>query len=68
MYNWSTDEKQFKKADPKGYKIWKLEQMINWGLGGEKLDKRLLKKHWQKLFLDPIKSAYLEFLLWPKNK
>ncbi len=67
MYNWSVDEKQFKKADPEGYQIWRLEQMINWGLGGEKLDKKLLKKHWDKLFLDPAKKAYLKFLLWPKK-
>ena len=25
MYNWSVDEAQFKKADPQGYKLWRLE-------------------------------------------
>ena len=35
MYNWSVDEKNFKKEDPQGYKIWKLEQLINYGLGEE---------------------------------
>ena len=29
MYNWSVDEKKFKKEDPEGYKIWKLEQGKN---------------------------------------
>lgn len=58
MYNWSVDEKKFKKENPKGYQIWRLEQMINWGLGGEKLDKRLLHKYWSKLFLDPFKKRY----------
>ena len=66
MYNWSVDEKQLKKY-PEKYKIWKLEQMINWGLGNEKLDEALLRKYWRKLFLDPIKKKYLTFLLWPKS-
>lgn len=67
MYNWSIDEKKFKKADPEGYEIWRLEQMINWGLGGEKLKKLYLHRYWDRLFLDPIKKKYLEFLLWPRK-
>lgn len=65
MYNWSVDEKAFKKADPEGYEIWRLEQMINWGLGGEKLNERLVRKYWPKLFMDEPTRAYLTFLLWP---
>ncbi|OGZ55077.1 MAG: hypothetical protein A3H64_03800 [Candidatus Ryanbacteria bacterium RIFCSPLOWO2_02_FULL_45_11c] len=65
MYNWSVDEKAFKKADPEGYEKWRLEQMINWGLGGEKLNEAKLRKYWDKLYLDPIKRWYVEFLLWP---
>jgi len=68
MYNWSVDEKQFREADPEGYRIWKIEQMVNWGLNGEKLDERMLKKYWDKLFLDPVKRSYLQFLLWPEKK
>ncbi len=67
MYNWSVDEKLFKKEDPEGYKIWKIEQMINWGLGNEKLNERLVRKYWKKLFMDPLTRNYLEFLLWPKK-
>jgi len=67
MYNWSIDEEKFKKADPEGYKIWRLEQMINWGLGEDKLNEKLLRRYWKKLFLDPLKKNYLEFLLWPKT-
>ena len=65
MYNWSVDEKRFKKENPESYKIWKLEQMINHGLGGGKLDKDLVKKYWKKLFMDQITKKYLQFLLWP---
>ena len=67
MYNWSVDEQAFKKADPEGYEKWRLEQMINWGLGGEKLDEAKLRKYWDSLFLDPNKRNYLAFLLWPQN-
>lgn len=66
MYNWSVDEKQLKKY-PEKYKIWKLEQMINWGLGGEKLDEASLRQYWKKLFMDKPTKDYLEFLLWPRK-
>jgi len=67
MYNWSVDEKKFKKEDPEGYQIWKLEQMINYGLGGEKLDEKLVRKYWKKLFIEPEIKKFLEFLLWPEK-
>lgn len=64
MYNWSVDEKAFKKADPEGYRIWRIEQTINYGLGDEKLDQKLVKKYWKKLFMDEPTRKYLKFLLW----
>lgn len=67
MYNWSIDEKKFKKENPKGYKIWRLEQMINYGLGNEKLNEGLVKKYWEKILMDEITKKYLKFLLWPKK-
>jgi len=67
MYNWSVDEKKFKKENPKEYKIWKLEQMINYGLGGEKLKEKLVRKYWKKLFMDSLTKQYLKLLLWPKK-
>jgi hypothetical protein len=67
MYNWSVDEKAFKKADPEGYKIWRLEQMINFGLNGKKLNKKELKKYWDKLQIDPAKKRFLSFLLHGKT-
>ena len=67
MYNWSVDEEAFKKADPEGYEIWRLEQMINYGLGGEELNDELIPKYWEKLYLDTPTKHYLEFLLWPER-
>ena len=68
MYNWSTDEKKFKKEDPEGYKLWRLTQLINYGLDGEKLDRREVKRAWPKIkdSLDPYKKRALEYLLWEK--
>jgi len=70
MYNWSIDEKKFKKEDPKRYKIWRLEQSINYGEPGEKLQKQELKKYWDFIRdnIDPSYRLFLEFLLWPKKK
>jgi len=66
MYNWSTDTKELKKY-PEKYSIWKLEQLINYGLNGEKLNTRKVKKYWDKIRIDPKKRALLSFLLWPKQ-
>lgn len=68
MYNWSTDEKQFKKKDPQGYRLWRLVQLINYGLDGEKLNAEEVKKAWPKIKdqLDPYKKRAVEYLLWGK--
>ncbi len=69
MINWSTDEKKFKKNDPEGYKLWRVTQLINYGLDGEKISRSFLKRMWVeiKARIDPDKAVYLEYLLWNKN-
>jgi hypothetical protein len=69
MYNWSVDEKKFKKKHPKAYELWKLTQLINYGLGREKLDKKKLIIAWPKIKdrVDPNAKGYLEYLLWGKR-
>lgn len=69
MINWSTDEKLFQKRYPKDYKLWRMTQLINYGLDGEKLNKGELKKAWPKIKdrLDPDLKNYLQVLLWPKQ-
>ncbi len=67
MYNWSIDEKKFKKEDPRGYSVWKLEQEINYGLGKDKLNARLVRKYWKKISMDNATKKYLKFLLWPEK-
>lgn len=67
MHNWGVDEKQLKK-DKKQHTIWRLEQMVNFGLDGKKLNEQKLKENWPKLRLDPKKKSFLSFLLWPAKR
>jgi len=69
MINWNTDEKAFKKLHPKEYKLWRIIQLINYGLDGEKLDEKELKRVWRDIKdrLSPDKRKVLEFLLWNKK-
>lgn len=69
MINWSTDEKTFKKKYPKEYKLWRLTQLINYGLDGEKLDEKEVKRAWPKIKdrLDPDRRKTMEFFLWDKK-
>lgn len=66
MYNWSTDVSRL-KLNPKAYEKWKLEQMINFGLGNEKINKKQLKKHFSSLNIDPKKKEFIRLLLWPNR-
>lgn len=67
VYNWSSQEQKDKKIlRSDKYRIWQLEQSINFGLNGEKLEKKELKKYWSQLALDPNKKLLLSHLLWNK--
>ena len=69
MVNWSVDEEKFKKNHPQKYRLWRLTQLINYGLDGEKLDKKEVTAAWPQIKdqLDPHKAVYLEYLLWDKK-
>lgn len=67
MRNWSTDVAALKK-DKERYAIWRMEQLINYGLDGEKLDRAAVKKYWNKLQLDPETRRFLRLLLWKSSR
>ncbi|MGC8981440.1 MAG: hypothetical protein ACP5JU_00610 [Minisyncoccia bacterium] len=67
MRNWSVNLKELKK-DKKAYKIWKLEQLINFGVDKEKLSKRDLLKYLHRLNVDPYKRKLLELVLNERKK
>lgn len=58
MKNWSTDTKELSKDKDK-FAVWKLEQLINFGLGKEKLKLSELKKYWNVINIDPAKRRFL---------
>jgi hypothetical protein len=62
MYNWNTNTTELKK-NPEKFKIWKLEQAINFGLNGEKLNKKEVKKYFSRLKLDPQRAGFFRLLL-----
>lgn len=66
MKNWSTDTKRLKR-NPQDYTLWKLEQMINFGLDGKKLSESDLRRYFTKLSIDPLKKMFLKQLLWPTH-
>lgn len=47
--------------------IWKLEQLINFGLHGEKLDLTKVKTYWSKIHIDPPTRKFLKLLIWGKQ-
>lgn len=63
MYNWNVDLKKWDQKSEQ-FIIWKLNQLINFGLAGEKLDLKLVKKYWYKLKLDPKRKKFLRLLIW----
>jgi hypothetical protein len=68
MYNWSVNENYLKRF-PKKYKLWKLEQLLSYGLDGERLEKQEVINNWKylKIRLDPKRREFLKFLLWPRQ-
>lgn len=50
------------KADP----VWHLERLINYGLGEERIDRKLLEKHLHELKIPDDRRIFLELLLWDK--
>ncbi len=58
MKNWSTNTKELKKDKDK-FAVWKLEQLINFGLDGKKLKINELKKYWNIIDIDSFKKKFL---------
>ena len=69
MDSWSVNEKKLKASSGQKYRIWKQIQLINYGLGDEKLDRQLVKNHWKAIKdqVDPLKACVIEYWLWGKS-
>ena len=62
MKNWSTNTKKLRKDKDK-FSIWKIEQLVNFGLGKEKIKKSELKKYWNIINIDPSKRKFLSLFV-----
>lgn len=62
MKNWSTDVLELQK-NKEQFSIWRLEQLINFGLGEEKIDRNELQKYWEVLNIDPFKRKFLSLFV-----
>ena len=49
-------------ADP----VWRLERVINYDFGEEKIDRALLEQYLPQLDIPEDRRAFLELLLWGK--
>lgn len=65
MKNWSNTIEKFDKNSDQ-YVIWRLEQMINFGLDNQKISRPILKKYLSCLYIDERKRKYLKYLLLSK--
>lgn len=65
MYNWNIDLFAFKNRED--FTVWKLNQLINFGPGGEKINLSLVRKYWKRLVLDPNRKKFLSLILWGKT-
>jgi len=67
LWHWSVDVKKFQKENPEAFRLWRLEELINYGIQkGEKLSKKEVIKYWGKIKdkLDPYKRRLMEYLIW----
>ena len=67
MHNWSTKTTTLRK-DADKYTVWRLEQLINFGLDGAKLSRKELIKNWDKLDVDPDRKRFLKLIIWPEKR
>ena len=47
--------------------VWRLERLLTYGLGGEKISRALLEKYLPQLRIPDNTRAFLELLLWDRR-
>ena len=62
MKNWSTNISELEK-DKEKFSMWRLEQLINFGLGEEKIDLNELRTYWNVVNIDPFKRKFLSLFI-----
>ncbi len=65
MHLWDYREKDLKKTA--WGRRYILQNMINLGPGRRKISKKLVKKYWYDLDIDPLRRNLLRYLIWGKR-
>lgn len=63
MINWDYQLPHGWKPKNEEEWVWYLTRLVNYGLKGEKIELKMLKKYFPYLKTDPSKKAFLKFLL-----
>jgi len=64
MNNWSVDEEKLKK-NPQKYAIWRLGQIVNFGLGNERINEADYRRYAEDVVIqDPWRKKYLDLLVY----
>lgn len=62
MHNWDYPN----NIDAQKNEVWYFERMLTYGLGGEKIDRAMLERNFDKLKIPETTRAFFELLLWNK--
>ncbi|MBI3334935.1 MAG: hypothetical protein HY001_00345 [Candidatus Portnoybacteria bacterium] len=62
MKNWSTDVAELQK-DKEKFSAWRIEQLVNFGLGEERIDLDELRRYWDVVHIDPFKRKFLSLFV-----
>ena len=63
---WDYDKTEYQKQ-AKADEKWHLERLINYSLGDEKIDRKMLEKHLKDLKIPDDRRSFLELLIWNKK-
>lgn len=62
MHNWDYPKDQNVPVEEK----WRLERLLQYGIGDEKIDRAVLERNFSNLNIPEHTKAFLELLLWNK--
>ena len=62
MHNWDYPKQVNMRKDDK----WRLERLLTYGFGEEKVDREELKRNFNELKIPDNTKAFFELLLWDK--
>lgn len=62
MHNWDYPKNQNLKKN----EIWHMERVLCFGLAGEKIDRKALVRHFDRLKIPENTKTFLKLLLWDK--